>query len=73
MKKIIFLGYIIILGKISLDPEKIPGNYYLANTNYNQTNIFLGGGFKNYYKNFIKLYSKIILFLTDLTRKDQVF
>jgi hypothetical protein len=43
MKKIIFLGYIIILGKISLDPEKIPGNYYLANTNYNQTNIFLGG------------------------------
>jgi hypothetical protein len=43
IKEIIFLGYIIILGKISLDPKKNSGDYYLRNTSYNQINIiFLG-------------------------------
>jgi hypothetical protein len=39
IKEIMFLGYIIILKKINLDPKKNPSNYYLRNTSYSQTNI----------------------------------
>jgi hypothetical protein len=72
IRRIIFLGYVIILGKISLDPEKVKTIItWEILIIVKQIQSFLG--FVNFYKKFIKLYSKVVLFLIDLTRKNQVF
>jgi hypothetical protein len=72
MKEIIFLGYVITLGKIGLDPEKVRVIItWETLTTIKQIQFFLG--FANFCKKFIKLYSKIILPLTDLIKKNKVF
>ena len=63
------MGYIISDKKIKINPVKIRAiKKWLTPRNIFEVLFFLG--FTNFYYRFIKEYSKIILNLTNLTRKD---
>jgi hypothetical protein len=67
-----FLGYIVSSSGISMDPTKMQTIRNWKTPQFvRHVQCFLG--FTNFYRKFIKDYSKIILPLTQLTQKDQVF
>jgi transposase InsO family protein len=67
-----FLGYIVSSSGISMDPTKVQTILdWKTPQSVRDVQCFLG--FANFYRKFIKDYSKIVLPLTQLTQKDQVF
>jgi len=67
-----FLGYIIEPGQISMDPKKVDSiAEWPTPTKTREVQSFLGTA--NYYRRFIKGYSRIAAPLTELTKKDQPF
>lgn len=67
-----FLGYSITKEGISMDIEKISSiSKWPTPNSVTQVRSFLG--FANFYRHFIKNYSKLALPLTDLTRKGDTF
>lgn len=67
-----FLGYVISPSGISMDPSKVKTVVeWRQPTNVKDVRSFLG--FANFYRRFIKDYSKVALPLTELTKKDRVF
>ena len=72
VKKTEFLGYIIEPNGITIDPKKVQVivNWEIP-WNVKDVQSFLG--FANFYRRFIKEYSKIAELLTKLTRKDTKF
>ena len=67
-----FLGFIVTTSRIEIDPSKVEAVWdWLEPTIVKETQSFLG--FANFYKRFIKDYSKVAVLLTNLTRKDQKF
>ena len=72
VKKTEFLGYIIEPGGITTDPRKIQAIIeWDTPRNVKDVQSFLG--FANFYRRFIKEYSKIVEPLTSLTHKDKKF
>lgn len=70
--EVTFLGYVITTQGIQMDPAKVESVLaWSAPTNVKGVQSFLG--FANFYRRFIKDYSKIAAPLTTLTRKDIVF
>ena len=68
--KLEYLGYIIAESGVKIDPEKINTiTGWPTPRNVLEVQLFLG--FTNFYRRFIKGYSKIALSLTNLTRKNQ--
>jgi len=67
-----FLGYIISRDGLKMDAKKIEAiTSWPKLTIVKEVQSFLG--FANFYRQFIKDYSKIATLLTNLTRKDQTF
>src|SRR5579871_4577319 len=67
-----FLGYIIEPGQISMDPKKVESiAEWPTPTNLKEVQSFLGT--TNYYRRFIKGYSRIATPLTELTKNDRPF
>ncbi|KAI7759627.1 hypothetical protein LZL87_014268 [Fusarium oxysporum] len=70
--KVDFLGHTITPGEIRMEQKKISAvAEWKAPTNVKETQAFLG--FANYYRRFIKGFSKIAIPLTELTKKDKPF
>ena len=66
------MEFIVTTSKIEIDPSKVKTVWdWPEPTTVKETQSFLG--FANFYKRFIKDYSKIAALLTNLTRKDQRF
>jgi hypothetical protein len=71
-EKVEFLGLMISLGKIKMDPAKLAGIAdWPTPTTVKQMHFFLG--FMNFYKIFINRYLDFAQPLNELTRKDQKF
>jgi Reverse transcriptase (RNA-dependent DNA polymerase) len=67
-----YLGLIIQEGKLSMDPVKLSGiRDWPTPTTVKQVRGFIG--FANFYRRFIKKFSKLILPLNNLLRKDAKF
>ena len=67
-----FLGFIVTTSRIEIDPSKIKAvRDWPEPTIVKETQSFLE--FANFYRRFIKNYSKVAALLTNLTRKDQKF
>ena len=68
-----YLGFILKAGKgLQMDPEKVSAlQAWEAPTSVQAVQAFLG--FANFYRHFIKDFSRIAVPLTDLTKKDTVF
>lgn len=73
VKSVKYLGYIIDVGRgLRMDPEKVKAiEDWHAPTSVRGVRSFLG--FANYYRLFIKDYSRIVLPLTALTKKGAAF
>jgi hypothetical protein len=70
--KVIFLGFVVTTDGIQMDPEKVATVLaWNPPTTVKEVQSFLG--FANYYRRFIKDYSKIAAPLTELTHKDREF
>ena len=70
--EITFLGYIISQGSIKMDPKKVLAVVDRPRpSKMLELRSFLG--LTNYYRRFIKGYSKIVSPLTDLLKKDQMW
>ncbi|CEP16048.1 hypothetical protein [Parasitella parasitica] len=70
--KVQFLGFQITPQGISMDPEKIKAiSEWSAPKNVHELQVFLG--FANFYRRFIKDYSKLCTPLTSLLKKNAVF
>ena len=70
--KVVFLGYVVTTARLAIDPKKIKAIIkWTGPTNVKEVQSFLG--FANFYKRFIKDYSKIAGPLTELTHKDKEF
>jgi hypothetical protein len=71
-KEIEFLGYIMGLNKIKMDPKKVQAvQNWPVPRNVIKIQEFLR--FANFYRRFIKDYLKIATPLTNLTRKNRTF
>jgi hypothetical protein len=71
-KEVKFLGYIVSREGLKMDSKKIEAiTSWPKPTTVKEVQSFLG--FTNFYRQFIKDYSKIATLLTNLTKKDQVF
>ena len=69
-KKTDFIGFIVKLGRISIDPKKVKAIVNQQNLeNVTQLRSFLG--FYNYYRRFITQQLKNIKLFTKLTKKDK--
>ena len=67
-----YLGFIVSIGKIQMDPKKIAGiKDWPVPTTLKQLRSFLGFG--NYYRKFIKNYSDLTRPLNELLRKNTEF
>jgi hypothetical protein len=67
-----FLGYVVTPKGISMDPKKVQTILdWKTPCSVRDVQCFLG--FANFYRKFIKNYSKVILPLTELTQKNQSF
>lgn len=67
-----FLGYVITPTHIAMDPEKVEAVFqWKAPTCVRDIQVFLG--LTNFYKRFIKDYSKLCVPLTNLLKKDKQF
>jgi transposase InsO family protein len=67
-----FLGLIVGIDGIRMDPAKVQAIVdWIAPTNVHEVRAFLG--FCNFYRRFIRAYSKLVRSLIELTRKDSVF
>ena len=67
-----FLGYIISFDGISMDPAKVSAiTSWPSPQSVHDVQVFIG--FANFYRRFIENYSKIILPLTSLLKKDMAF
>jgi hypothetical protein len=67
-----YLGLIIQEGKLSMDPVKLSGiRDWPTPTSVKQVRGFIG--FANFYRRFIKKFSKLVLPLNNLLRKDTKF
>jgi RNase H-like domain found in reverse transcriptase len=67
-----YLGLIIQEGKLSMDPVKLSGiQDWPTPTSVKQVRGFIG--FANFYRRFIKKFSKLVLPLNNLLRKDTKF
>ena len=68
-----YLGFILEVGKgLQMDPEKISAlQAEEASTSVQADQVFLH--FANFYRHFIKDFSRIAVLLIDLTKKDYVF
>jgi hypothetical protein len=72
VQEVTFLGHIIRPNQISMDPEKVKAvRDWEAPGNVKDVQSFLG--FANYYRRFIKDFSKIAKPLTELTKKEEKF
>ena len=72
VKEVVFLGYIVTTTGLAIDPKKVEAILeWLAPTNVKEVQSFLG--FANFYRRFIKDYSRIAGPLTELTHKDKEF
>ena len=72
VKEVVFLGYIVTTTGLAIDPKKFGAILeWLAPTNVKEVQSFLG--FANFYRRFIKDYSRIAGPLTELTYKDKEF
>ncbi|KAH7492800.1 hypothetical protein FOMA001_g2149 [Fusarium oxysporum f. sp. matthiolae] len=70
--KVDFLGHTITPGEIRMEQKKISAvAEWKVPTNVKETQAFLG--FANYYRRFIKRFSKIAIPLTELTKKGKPF
>jgi hypothetical protein len=70
--RVIFLGFVVTTEGITMDPEKVATVLaWNSPTTVKEVQSFLG--FANYYRRFIKDYSKIAAPLTELTHKDREF
>ena len=67
-----FLGYVISQSGISMDPSKVKTVTEWKQP-MNVKDVRSSLGFANFYRHFIKDYSKVTLPLTELTKKDHVF
>jgi hypothetical protein len=71
-RKVEYLGYLISLNKIEMDPKKLAGiSDWPAPKNLRQVRSFLGFG--NFYRRFIERFSHTVKPLTALTKKDKPF
>jgi hypothetical protein len=71
-KEVTFLGYVVTTTGLAMDPKKIKAILeWTGPTNVKELQSFLG--FANFYRRFIKGYSKIAGLLTELTHKDKEF
>lgn len=71
-QKVTFLGHVITPGKVQMDPEKLEAiNDWKPPQNVKEVQSFLG--LANYYRRFVKDFSKIATPLTNLTKKDVKF
>ena len=67
-----FLGYVVSSDGIAMDPMKVQAILeWQTPLSVRDVQCFLG--FANFYRKFIKDYSKVVLPLTQLTHKDQPF
>jgi transposase InsO family protein len=67
-----FLGYVISHKGISMDPSKVQAVLdWQTPSSVRDVQCFLG--FANFYRKFIKDYSKIVMPLTELTKKNRTF
>ncbi|MCI43065.1 retrotransposon protein, partial [Trifolium medium] len=72
MKEVSFLGHIISSGGITVDLAKIDAvSQWGTPESVSEIRSFLG--LASYYRRFIEGFSKLVLPLTQLTRKDQAF
>ncbi|CAA0810106.1 Uncharacterized mitochondrial protein AtMg00860, partial [Striga hermonthica] len=72
LKKVVFLGHIVIAEGIEVDPGKITAvRYWSRPKNASEIRSFLG--LAGYYRRFIEGFSKIALPLTQLTKKSVKF
>lgn len=72
VKEVVFLGYVIRPGQMSIDPDKIKAvKEWESPRNLKDVQSQLG--FANFCRQFIKDYSKVVEPLTSLTRKDVPF
>ena len=72
VKEVVFLGYIVTTTGLAIDPKKVEAILeWSAPTNVKEVQSFLG--FTNFYRRFIKDYSRIAGLLTELTHKDKEF
>jgi hypothetical protein len=67
-----FLGLIITTDGIKIDPEKVKTIVEWA-VPHNPTDVRAFNGFCNFYRRFIRKYSRIIRPLIELTKKDAIF
>ena len=67
-----FLRFIVTISRIKIDPSKVKTvQNWPEPTIVKKTQSFLG--FANFYRRFIKDYSKVAVLLTNLTKKNQKF
>ena len=72
VKEVVFLGYVVTTTGLAIDPKKVEAILeWSAPTNVKEVQSFLG--FTNFYRRFIKDYSRIAGLLTELTYKDKEF
>ena len=72
VKEVVFLGYVVTTIGLAIDPKKVEAILdWLAPTNVKEVQSFLG--FTDFYRRFIKDYSRIVGLLTELTYKDKEF
>ena len=71
-QKVVFLGHVITPGEVRMDPEKLKAiSEWQPPKNVKEVQSFLG--LANYYRRFIRNFSKIATPLTELTKKERKF
>ncbi|RYP53614.1 hypothetical protein DL770_010985 [Monosporascus sp. CRB-9-2] len=72
VQEVEYLGHVITPGYIKMDPKKLAAvKEWAQPTNVKEIQAFLG--FANYYRRFIRNFSRIAMPLTELTRKEKQF
>ena len=72
LDQVVFLGHVISEVGISMDPSKVEAMVdWARSTNVNEVRSFLG--IAGYYRRFVEGFSRIVVPLTQLTRKNAKF